>query len=309
MSCVYVFRYLKEIVEIKRFAAYLITLFFAFFSTNLILCFTPESFTLSAMFLAFNVCYNSSFIKRDESPPFASNIVLADFILGGITITNVAKGVIPILFFKEKKAGIIKKVILQGVIFAGILCVVHVLSLVFLSKNYFESVFLHRESFTNSELAGSSYFDMVFTHFFGAPLFFPQMMNYTAYGTSLSYIIEGYYAFWWQYLFAGLILVMLLLSLIKNYKNPFVQMIFLLFVADITIHCIFKFGINQPFIYGAHWVYCIPLLSGWLYNRLKGYQEKVFIGIAACMFIGLIVNNLYRLSDFINLAQQLYPVR
>jgi hypothetical protein len=261
------------------------------------------------MFLAFNVYYNSSFIKKDKSPPFASNIILADFILGGTTITNVVKGVIPVLFFKEKKAGIIKKIMVLGVIFAGILCVAHVLSLVFLSKNYFESIFMHREFFTNSALAGSSYFEMVFTHFFGAPLFFPQMMNYTAYGSSLPYIIEGHYAFWWQYLFVALIVVMLLLSLIKNYKNPFVQMIFLLFIVDTTIHCILKFGINQPFIYGAHWIYCIPLLSGWLCKKLKGYQEKVFMGIVACMLIGLIANNLYRLSDFINLAQQLYPVQ
>ena len=53
MSSVYIFRYLREIIEIKRSVAYLITLFFAFFSTNLLLSFTPESFTLSAIFLAF----------------------------------------------------------------------------------------------------------------------------------------------------------------------------------------------------------------------------------------------------------------
>ncbi len=307
MSCVYVFRYLREIVEIKRSVAYLITFFFAFFSTNLLLSFTPESFTLSAIFLAFNVYYNSSYIKKEKSPPFLSNIVLADFILGGITLTNVAKGIVPVFFFKEKKISVFKKIVLLGVIFLAILCVVQILSILFLSKNFFESIFIHKESFTNSALGGSSFFQMVFTHFFGSTIFFPPMMNYTAYNSTMQYIIEGNYSFWWQYTFVALILVAIIASLIKNYKNPFVQMIFLLFLIDIIIHCIMKFGINQPFIYGAHWVYCVPLLLGWLYIKLKEKQAKLFVVFLICMFIGLIINNLCHLADFINLAQSLYP--
>lgn len=307
MSCVYVFRYLREIIEIKRTVAYLITLFFAFFSTNLLLCFTPESFTLSAIFLAFNVYYNSSYIKKEKSPPFLSNIVLADFILGGITLTNVAKGIVPVLFFKEKKISILKKVVLLGVIFLAILSIVQIISIVFLSKNFFESIFIHRESFTNSALSGSSFSQMVFTHFFGSAIFFPPMMNYTAYNSTMQYIIEGNYSYWWQYIFVALMLATIVASLIKNYKNPFVQMIFLLFLIDIIIHCVMKFGINQPFIYGAHWVYCIPLLFGWLYSKLKEKQAKGFVVFLICMFIGLIVNNLYHLTDFINMAQSLYP--
>lgn len=307
LSSVYIFRYLREITNIQKFPAYLFTLFFAFFSTNLLLCFTPESFTLSAMFLAFNIYYNSSYIKKGTSPPFISNIILTDFVLGGVTITNVVKGAIPVLFFKEKKISIFKKIAALALIFLAILCVVHIISITFFSKNYIESIFLHREAFTNSALAGSSFFQMIFTHFFGAPVFFPEIMNYISYGTTLRYIIEGDYQFWWQYLFTGLLLLLVIVSLIKNYKEPFVQMIFLILLVDILIHCVLRFGINQPFIYGAHWVHCIPLLMGWLYTKLQGKQAKAFIALVAVMFAGLIINNLYHLSDFINLAKQLYP--
>lgn len=307
MSSVYIYRYLREIIDIKKSVSYLLTLLFAFFSTNLILCFTPESFTLSALFLAFNVYYNSSYVKKGESPPFVSNIILADFILGGITITNVAKGIVPVLFFKEKKVSILKKIVMLSLIFLVILCLVHILSAVFLNKNYFESIFVHRESFTDASLSGAPYLQMLFNHFFGAPVLFPQLMNYEAQGTGIKYIIEGNYIFWWQYMFVAVVLVMMLFSLISNYKNSLVWMIFLLFLVDIVIHCILKFGLNQPFIYGAHWIYCVPLLLGWLYSKLKGYPAKAFLVIILCLFVGLIVNNLYRLSEFINLAQQLYP--
>ncbi|MFV0330861.1 MAG: DUF6080 domain-containing protein, partial [Dysgonomonas sp.] len=128
LSCVYIFRYIRQIIELKRFTAFMFTLFFAFFSTNLILAFTPESFTLSALFLSFNVYYNSSFIKRGISPPFISNVILADFFLGGVTLTNMAKGVIPVLFFKEKKASILKKIIILGAVFFIILLALQIFS-------------------------------------------------------------------------------------------------------------------------------------------------------------------------------------
>lgn len=309
LSCVYIFRYIREVLNIKKTIAYLFTLFFAFFSTNLILAFTPESFTLSALFLSFNVYYNSSYIKRGTSPPFISNVILADFFLGGVTLTNMAKGVIPVLFFKEKKVSILKKILILGAVFFVILLIIQVFSALFLDKNYIGSIFAHKDNFTDESLTGMAYLQMIFSHFFGAPIFLSEIFSYKTIRNGIPYLVEGDYRLWWQYLFMSLICIFVVISLIRNYKEPLVQMIFLLFLVDIIIHCVIRFGINEPFIYGAHWVYCIPLLLGWLYKKLGEKQAKVFLIIVSCMFAGLIINNLVRLSDFINLAQQIYPVQ
>ncbi|MFV0331864.1 MAG: DUF6080 domain-containing protein [Dysgonomonas sp.] len=309
LSCVYIFRYIRQIIELKRFTAFLFTLFFAFFSTNLILAFTPESFTLSALFLSFNVYYNSSYIKRGISPPFISNVILADFFLGGVTLTNMAKGVIPVLFFKEKKASILKKIIILGAVFFIILLALQIFSALVLDKNYIGSIFAHKDNFTDESLTGMAYLQMIFSHFFGAPIFLSEIFSYNTIRNGIPYLVEGDYRLWWQYLFMSLICVFVVASFIRNYKEPFVQMIFLLFLVDIVIHCIIRFGINEPFIYGAHWIYCVPLLLGWLYKKLKDKQAKVFLIIISCMFVALVINNLVRLSDFINLAQQIYPVQ
>lgn len=309
LSCVYIFRYIRQIIELKKFTAFILTLFFAFFSTNLILAFTPESFTLSALFLSFNVYYNSSFIKRGISPPLISNVILADFFLGGVTLTNMAKGVIPVLFFKERKASILKKIIILGAVFFIILLALQIFSALVLDKNYIGSIFAHKDNFTDESLTGMAYLQMIFSHFFGAPIFLSEIFSYNTIRNGIPYLVEGDYRLWWQYLFMSLICVFVVTSLIRNYKEPFVQMIFLLFLVDIVIHCIIRFGINEPFIYGAHWVYCVPLLLGWLYKKLKDKQAKVFLIIISCMFVALVINNLVRLCDFINLAQQIYPVQ
>lgn len=307
LSSVYIFRYVREVLETKRFVAYLLTLFFAFFSTNLVLAFTPESFTLSALFLSFNVYYNSSYIKRGISPPLISNIILANIFLGGVTLTNMAKGVIPVLFFKEKKLSILKKVFILGGIFFVILLVIQIASYVFLDKNYIQSIFIHRENFTDKTLTGGAYLQMIFSHFFGAPIFLSEIFTYNTIRNGIPYLVEGNYRFWWQYLFMLLLLLFMIISFVRNYKEPLVQMIFLLFLVDIVIHCVILFGINEPYIYGAHWVYCVPLLLGWLYKKLSEKQARVFIIIICCMFVGLVINNLVRLLDFINLAQQIFP--
>jgi hypothetical protein len=217
------------------------------------------------------------------------------------------KGVIPVLFFPEKKVNVLKKIVILGLVFLGILCVLQVSLSVFFDKNYIESIFAHKDNFTDGSLSGMAYLQMIYTHFFGAPVFFPEILDYTARITKINYITEGNYFFWWQNLFVILILLFSVASLIRNYKNPLVQMVFLLFLVDIVIHCVIRFGIDEPFIYGAHWIYCIPLLLGWLYKKLKATQAKVFLALICCLFIVLVINNLVRLSDFINLAQQLYP--
>jgi len=307
LSCVYIYRYFKEIIEAKKFVCYLFTLFFAFFSTNLILAFTPESFTLSALFLAFNVYYNSSFIKRGISPPFISNVILANIFLGGVTITNMAKGVIPVLFFKEKKKSIFKKIMILGIIFFFILLIMQVLCIVFLDKNYIASIFAHKDNFTDESLTGVAYLRMIFSHFFGAPIFLSEIFSFNTIRNGIPYLVEGGYQKWWQYLFMSLLFLFVIFSLIRNYNEPLVHMLFLLFLVDIVIHCFIRFGVNEPFIYGAHWVYCVPLLLGWLYKKLGKRQAKAYLILITCMFVGLFINNLVRLTDFINLAQRIYP--
>ena len=56
-SSVYIYRYLSQIVELKRRISVLLTLIYGAMSTNLILCFTTESFTFTAFFLSFMVFF------------------------------------------------------------------------------------------------------------------------------------------------------------------------------------------------------------------------------------------------------------
>lgn len=313
MSCVYIYRYLVEIIEIKkRFHALLITFIYAFFSTNLILAFTSESFTLSAFFLSFSVYYYSYYIKNNTIPSFTSTAILSCLCLGGVTITNFAKGIVPVLFFKDTKLNIIKRILLLGLAFFAILLLLHISLSVFVSKDYFGSILNHKDSFTSGSLTGYEYLQRVFTHFFGAPLLFSEIISYEYLNADTGYyrnmIVESEYIHWLQYAFVWLIILLLALSVATNYKNRLFILVCFLFGVDLGIHCVFRFGLFMPFLYGGNWVYCIPLLLGWLYKSLKSdLHTNLFVGLLSCMLIGLIVNNLFAMVDFVSLAMNIYP--
>jgi hypothetical protein len=93
-------------------------------------------------------------------------------------------------------------------------------------------------------------------------------------------------------------------------KNKYAWMLFLLFGVDIFIHVIAHFGLLTPFIYGGHWVYCLPLLLGWLFGYAsdKKILKNLLITVTSVLLAGLVVNNLVRLSDFIHMALKYWGV-
>lgn len=314
MSCVYVYRYIYEIIEVKWTIALLFTLFFSFFSTNLILAFTAESFTLSAFFLSFSAYYYAFHIKRNTSPSFLSSAILSCVCLGGVTVTNFSKGVIPVLFLKKKVSTIIAKVVGLGLCFFGLLLAVHLFLYFIDGRDYFSSILGHRGTFTAIPYESNLiYWKQVFSKFFGGPIFLPEVINNTFFARSANRLIRTVdvidYAFAWQYLYIAILSCLLIISFIWNCRNKFVQILFLLLSVDIVIHCVMKFGLDWPFIYGAHWVYCIPLVLAWLYKKLREDQAKIFVVLISVLFAGLFVNNLVRMVDFIYIAGEMFPLQ
>lgn len=312
MSCVYIYRYIYEIVELKKKLSLLFSIFYAFFSTNLILGFTPESFSLSAFFLTFSVYYYSYFIKNNTLPSFSSTAILSCICLGGVTITNFVKGVIPVIYLKDTKINIVKRILGLGLIFFGIILFIHIALQLVDGRNYFYMILFHKDEFSSYKMdIGYQYWNVVFSKFWGSPILFPEVINNTFLVRSVHRIIRSVdvidYAFWWQYAYMGVLTCMVIVSFIKNYANKFVQILFLLLSVDIIIHCVYQFGFSWPFIYGGHWVYCVPLLLAWLYKSFKKSILNIFYYVICGMTIFLIVNNLIRLFEFAEVAKDMYP--
>lgn len=303
LSVLYINRYLKDVLEINKYPLLLFTLFFGFTFTNLILSFTIDSFTITSFLLTFTIYYYSIHIKRNKDIGIIPATILA-FSLGGITITNFAKGVIPIFFLNRKKAILIKRIIIIGVVF-GIL-------ILYIRFNFFSEINRYVDLYGHTTTSSYFNFSNIFDRFFSAPIFYSDTITtYTnnLFGDGLKYqVIDlNYYHYWWQYLFMFFLTSQIVISIFLNYKKDLFVLILSLIAIDFFIHIIYKYGLKDPFIYGGHWVYCIPIFLGFLYKSLPKKYIIPMLTLNTFLFITLLINNGFHLYKFINISQILYP--
>lgn len=303
LTNIQIFKYLKNIVRLPEFIAIFLMVMFGFFTTPILLSFTPETYTYTLFFLtAFNY-YAALKIRKNEKLSGAA-LVIGGVAVGGMTITNIVKIYIPVLFEKDifrswKKFGnAVFKVMLSFSVFA----------LLFLNRlnfNY-ERIFTKAEQqyekFSNVDHV--PVWKMIWSWFFGGNVLFSgfELRDYHNIAKTFYYkaLFMVPYSSWVPYFMVALIFVLVFWSYFKNFRNPLVQILMLSFLVDIIIHCILRFGLHTAYIYGGHFIFVVPLMLGWLFYayRKNGWMLSSLFSILSVFFVVLVMNNLFRLEEF-----------
>ena len=310
LSIVQLYKYLKNIVQTPLFINLLLVLFFSLFSTCILLSFTPETYTYTLLLLtAFNY-YSAVKLKKDGKISGLS-LILGSTVVGGLTVTNIVKIFIPVLFEKElfkswKKFGF-------AALRVGISCVVFVLlylnRISFKYENILSKSGEQYEKFSN--VNSTPVWDMIYSYFFGGNILFPGFFireKHNMQGFYYKALFMDVYTSAVPYIFIGLLLVLIFWSYFKNFKNKFVQILMISFAVDIAIHCVFRFGLHTSYIYGGHFVFVYPMLLGWLFFIYRN-QPKT-LSFLACsilimtLYLGL--NNFYRMTEFFDFVNRYY---
>lgn len=309
MSNVYVFRYLKRVVGLKLLVALLLTAFYGFSATNLILSFTAESFTFTAFILPLMLVFYSEYIKKEERITLSTNLFFA-ISLGGITFTNFVKGLVPMLFQGNERKSLVKKLLLV----IGVFCVILACTPGFLdsSLSLFSKFSAYGDASSTITESDKSFnvFRNITDLFLGASILFSSFYVKVElqYDKMVDMITLGYYQNYWAFVFLAILYLSVIVAIVRGYRNRLIQMLFLIFFVDIFIHLICLYGLQDPFIYGGHWVCMIPLFLGWLYKSLNSQRlQRVFVSVLSLMLIFLILNNTTAMVEFTQLAMKLYP--
>ncbi|WP_435524957.1 DUF6080 domain-containing protein [Chryseobacterium indoltheticum] len=99
LSLIQIYKYLKNITYLPIGLNLLIVAFFSVFSTNILLSFTPETYTYTLFLLVLFNYYTAIKFKKNQKIA-GSALVLAGVTIGGLTVTNIVKVFIPIAFEK-----------------------------------------------------------------------------------------------------------------------------------------------------------------------------------------------------------------
>ncbi|MDN3695376.1 DUF6080 domain-containing protein [Chryseobacterium tructae] len=302
LNVVQIFKYLKNIIRLPLAYCLLITLFFGLFSTNIILSFTPENFTYTLFLLSLYNHYAAIKLRKEEKIPAAA-LSLASITIGGLTITNIVKVFIPVFFekglFKSwKKLG---SAILRGTIAILLYALLYLYRIDFKYQNIFSKTNQQYEKFSNVESMPT--WDMILSFFFGGNILFPSFIisdKHNMKGFNFKGLYMDLYSSPFSYIFIIILLILISWSYLKNFKNKWVQVIMISFFIDISIHCIMRFGLHTSYIYGGHFIFVYPLLLGWLlYAYRASAKTMAFITFIIClMFVYLLANNLFRMSEF-----------
>lgn len=297
MSAVYIFRYLREIIKLKHTESGLIIILYSLFSTNIILAFTTDSYPVSLFLLSFFVLYFSRKIADNKQINLFS-YMFSIIAVGGVTITNGLKSGGVILFSKGTMKSKIRFILV-------VLCVF--LILMFLT-GYEPSYWYPHNKALFLDVPDYNYWEKL-GFFFGMPILLGKLCMISAPFTHefTPMIFYQPYEDWWQFVFVILVLVLILFSALKNYKEKLMQYLLLLFFIDVFLHVVFGLGLHEAMIYGAHWIYLVPLFIGWLFKSVGEKQRKGLMVLLCCMIIVLAVNNAVRMMEFTSLALEYFP--
>lgn len=302
LSVLQVFKYLKNIIKIPLIINLLLISFFSFFSTSILLSFTPENFTYTFFLLCLYNHYAAIKLKKEEKISGAA-LVLAGISIGGLTITNIIKAFIPVLFEKNlfrnwRKLG-------NAALRVMITCICYILLYLnridFKYKNIFNKTSEQYEKFSN--VKSTPTWDMILSYFFGGNILFSNFIirdKHNMKGFDFKGLIMDVYSSWTPYIFIAILLGLIFWSYFRNFKNKLVQIIMISFILDIIIHCIMRFGLHTSYIYGGHFVFVYPLLLGWLFYSYRSSPKTlsfltVTVGI---LLIYLVTNNYIRMAEF-----------
>ncbi|REC80595.1 hypothetical protein DRF60_01275 [Chryseobacterium elymi] len=310
LCIVQIFKYLKNIIRLPLKISLLIILFFGFCSTNIILSFTPENFTYTLLLLCIYNYYAAIKLSKEGKIP-GSALTLAGITIGGLTITNLAKVFIPVLFEKnvfrswKKFRNAVFRVVITTVCFVFL----YLLRIDFEYKNIFSKTNQQYEKFSNVESIPD--WDMMLSYFFGGSILFPSFITtdkHNMKGFNFKGLLMEPYSSSFCYAFIIILLVLILWSYFKNFRNKLVQIIAFSFLFDIVIHCIMRFGLHTSYIYGGHFIFVYPLLLGWLFYayRSKPKISSFLMVTMVILFSFLLTNNIFRMSDFFQFLNTYY---
>lgn len=311
LANVSVFKYLNNIIKLPLKISLLIVAFYGLFVTNILLSFTPETYTYTLLFLSIFNYYSAKKIKEEKSVSFAATIFGSVFI-GGLTITNIVKVYIPFLFEKKifwnwKKIGwAVAKIATSVMVFVFLF----MLRLNFNFQNFLNKTEEQYDKFSKPKI--TPLWDMITSWFFGGNVLFSnyEIRDYHTKDKTFYYkaLFMDVYTSAIPYFFIGLILLIVILSVVKNYKNKLIWILVISFSIDILIHCVLKFGLHTSYIYGGHFVFVYPLLLGWLFfsYRNKTISLSILYGVIMMMTVYLGFNNFYRLGEFYQFLETYY---
>ena len=286
MSCsgLFIFKTLRTL-GLSIANASLMIILYCCFAHIIMLSIQVDSFVLSMFFCsAMTLLYVRHFHNK-----LTDNLLFLG--IAGTTSTNFVKFAIYQLL--EERS--FKKSIIRFIQSIGVFCVLFALTFPNLVTRLIERPrgFLYAimgDSF-NFQGSDTSRWQLFIDNFLSDPILFHHT-------TGIIYSHETIhlpsYPFAWFYLPIAFIYLLILTSVITNWRKPVIHLFCCCFGFDVFMHFGIGYGMEEGQLFCGHWLFFIPIVIGLLTNMHKSIEKTIQAFIMAIALF-LLVTNIYHL--------------
>lgn len=303
-AVLFMYRVFREVLELRRKDARLLTLLLFSFGHVLIPTMVPDHFVVSLMLLSLTLYITGKKMKKGQLLTAWQSLVLT-FFTAGMATSNGAKTLLAGLFTNGKKVFTVKfisiGVVLPLLLLLGIQqsqyyllevpqqAVVRHIESETLKKNP-QKVLEHkkqRDEWQRTHL-GQPVGDGVITklmdvstpriptiveNFFGESIQLHQRSLLMDVSWERPIFVE--YNWSVNYIIEAFIVLLFVVGIVFSYKQRFFKMLLAWFACDLTLHLILGFAVTEVYIMTSGWAFIIPISYGYLLRQLSMKWLKV----------------------------------
>ena len=303
-AVLFMYRVFREVLELRRKDARLLTLLLFSFGHVLIPTMVPDHFVVSLMLLSLTLYITGKKMKKGQLLTAWQSLVLT-FFTAGMATSNGAKTLLAGLFTNGKKVFTVKfisiGVVLPLLLLLGIQqsqyyllevpqqAVVRHIESETLKKNP-QKVLEHkrqRDEWQRTHL-GQPVGDGVITklmdvstpriptiveNFFGESIQLHQRSLLKDVSWERPIFVE--YNWSVNYIIEAFIVLLFIVGIVFSYKQRFFKMLLAWFACDLTLHLILGFAVTEVYIMTSGWAFIIPISYGYLLRQLSMKWRKV----------------------------------
>ena len=297
-AVLFIYRVFREVLELRRKDARLLTLLLFSFGHVLIPTMVPDHFVISLMLLSLTLYITGKKMKKGQLLTAWQSLVLT-FFTAGMATSNGVKTLLAGLFTNGKKVFTCKfisiGVVLPLLLLLGIQqsqyyllevpqqAVVRHIESETLKKNP-QKVLEHkkqRDEWQRTHL-GQPVGDGVITklmdvstpriptiveNFFGESIQLHQRSLLMDVSWERPIFVE--YNWSVNYIIEAFVVLLFIVGIVFSYKQRFFKMLLAWFACDLTLHLILGFAVTEVYIMTSGWAFIIPISYGYLLKRLS----------------------------------------
>ncbi|GAB6982825.1 DUF6080 domain-containing protein [Prevotella dentasini] len=304
-AVVFMYRVFREVMELKRCDATILTLLLFSFAHVLVPTMVPDHFIISLMLLAMTLYIVGMKMKKGRMLGAWQSLVLT-FFTAGMATSNGAKTLLAGLFANGRRF-FTWKYLLVGVVLPFLLllgiqqsqyyllevpqqAVIHNIEKVNKKKDAkkVEARTKMRDDWMKAHTgkpAGDGAIGKLMDistprgttlveNFFGESIQLHQ--EYLLKDVSWDRPVFVQYSWIANYVVEGLIVLLFLVGILFSFRQRFFLMLLSWFVCDLTLHLVLGFGINEVYIMTAGWAFIIPVSFGYIQRVLAYTPQRIF---------------------------------